>query len=99
MSTLQEKQKIEIEYWRDSQSERPESNSIHNIVNKLSEAAIFLNCLSKYKNQLSETGKVLELGAGQGWASCVYKRQFPNAEMITTDISKYAIMSLQKWEG
>ncbi len=98
MSEIELKQKIEVEFWRDSQDESPESNSIYNIVEKVSDAGVFLDCLKRYPDQLAIRGRVLELGAGQGWASCVYKRQFPYVEMITTDISPFAIMSLPKWE-
>lgn len=41
---------------------------------------------------------MLELGGGQGWAACVYKRLFSNAHVTFTDMSKYAVMSLPKWE-
>ncbi len=98
MSNIEAKQKIEIEFWRNSKDESPESDSIHNIVNKVSDAGVFLDCLKRYQNKLAVDGKVLELGAGQGWASCVYKRMFPKAHVTATDISEFAVMSLPKWE-
>ncbi len=98
MSNIELKQKIEIEFWRDSKKESPESNSLHNIVEKVSDAGILLDCLERYRDQLASHGRVLELGSGQGWASCVYKRCFPDVTMITTDISEFAVKSLPKWE-
>lgn len=98
MSNIEKKQKIEIEFWRDSKDESPESDSIHNIINKVSDAGVFLDCLKRHQNKLAITGKILELGAGQGWASCVYKRLFPKTHVTATDISEFAIMSLHKWE-
>ncbi len=98
MSNIEAKQKIEIEFWRDSKDESPESDSIYNIINKVSDAGVFLDCLKRHENKLAISGKILELGAGQGWASCVYKRIFPRTHVTVTDISEFAIMSLHKWE-
>jgi SAM-dependent methyltransferase len=92
------RQEIENEFWRSDPRESPESNSIGNIINKVSEAAIFLDCLDSAQAELSHPIKVLELGAGQGWASCLVKRQFPQTHVTATDISEYAIKSLGKWE-
>lgn len=98
MSNIESKQKIEIEFWRDSEQESPESESILNIINKASDAGVFLDCLNRHHDKLATIGNILELGAGQGWASCVYKRFFPNAHVTATDISEFAIRSLHKWE-
>ena len=98
MSDNEAKQKIEIEFWRDSEHESPEADSIHNIVNKVSDAGVFLDCLNRHQKELITNGRVLELGGGQGWASCVYKKLFPNAHVTATDISEFAVMSLPKWE-
>jgi len=98
MPRIEEKQKIEIEYWRDSKAEAPDAYSIENVVDKMAEARVFLDCISRHRSELVSHGRVLELGGGQGWASCLYKRLFPAVHSITTDISEYAIMSLPKWE-
>lgn len=92
------RQRREIEYWRDSPRERPESDSVENIVNKASEAAILLDLLEVYRADFGRAGDILELGGGQGWASCIVKRQYPNARVRITDISGYALASLPKWE-
>jgi len=98
VSDIEEKQKIEIEFWRDSNHESPEADSIHNIINKASFFRVLMDCFSRHATKLSSNGSVLELGSGQGWASCLYKRLHPNAHMTVTDISRYAIMSLPTWE-
>lgn len=96
---IEEKQNIEIAYWRDSIDESPNSDSVTNIVNKMTEAAIFLDCLKKYHAELSATGRVLELGCGQGWATCLYKKTFPGAHVTATDLSSFAVASIPKWEA
>ena len=95
---ITEKQKSEIEYWRDSEHESPESDSIYNIINKMGEAVVFVDCINRYLDRFRVAEKILEIGAGQGWASCIYKRMFPKAHITTTDISPFAIKSLEKWE-
>lgn len=92
------KQKIEVEFWRDSRHESPEADSVLNMLKKSREALIFLEGLKRHRKKISKKGRVLELGAGQGWGACVYKRLFPRAHVTATDISQYAVMSLPKWE-
>jgi len=97
-SNLSNQQRIEIEFWRDSLAERPEADSIDNIINKVSEAGIFINLARDYANDFSQSTRVLELGSGQGWASCIIKRLFPHVHITATDISEYAVASINKWE-
>lgn len=97
-SDLYERQRREIEYWRDSPHERPESISIENLVNKASEAGILLDLLQLYDEDFARARDVLELGGGQGWASCIVKKKYPSARVRTTDISSYAVASVPKWE-
>jgi len=98
MTNIDLKQQVEIEFWRVSETESPESDSLQNIVAKLTDANILLDALERYKEQLSVNGKVLELGGGQCWASCIYKRLYPKAFVTGTDISPFAVQSLSKWE-
>lgn len=95
---LFDKQQIEIEHWKNAEGESPASHSVENLINKFSDAGIFLEILRKYSHQLNMDGVFLELGAGQGWASCLLKSQYPNAKVIATDISPYAVESIKKWE-
>lgn len=95
---LKEKENIEVVFWRDSVRERPDSDSVENIVDKAGDAEIFIDCLTRHADAFADAKRILELGAGQGWASCVVKRYFPDAEVIATDISPYAVASVPKWE-
>jgi SAM-dependent methyltransferase len=95
---LREKQRIEIAYWKDSPAERPESDSIYNIVNKMTDVPVLLDCLHRYGEIFGNAGNILELGGGQGWASCVVKKLYPKASVAVTDISEYAVASVHKWE-
>jgi ubiquinone/menaquinone biosynthesis C-methylase UbiE len=98
MLPIEEKQKIEIEYWRDSPTEAPNAYSLENIADKMSDARVLLDCIYRHRSELASMGRVLEIGAGQGWASCLYKQMFPSVYAITTDISQFSLMSLPKWE-
>ena len=98
MTELAKARTIEIEYWRDAEHERPDVDSIHNIVNKMAEAAVLLDCLARCAPALSTTGRVLELGGGQGWSACVYKRLHPGAHVTTSDLSPFAVASRHRWE-
>jgi len=95
---LETKEKLEIDFWRNSPTENPGLNSIETIVDKMSDAVILLECLSQYRDIFSRATTVLELGAGQGWASCIVKRLYPRTKVTTTDISEYALASIHKWE-
>ncbi|MFZ5532222.1 MAG: class I SAM-dependent methyltransferase [Pseudomonadota bacterium] len=96
---IEEKQRIEIAYWRDSIDESPNSDSVVTVVNKMTEAAIFLDCMKMYHAEVSPAGRVVELGCGQGWASCIYKKMFPEADVTATDLSGFAVASISKWEA
>jgi hypothetical protein len=48
---IAEKQKIEIDFWKKSKTESSDldSLSLDNIINKISEAGILLDCIKKYE--------------------------------------------------
>jgi SAM-dependent methyltransferase len=93
-----DRQSIEIEYWRNASDESPETDSVANVINKVGDAPVFLSCLQPYYKGQADGQRILELGGGQGWASCLLKRLYPSVHVTTTDISPYAIMSVPKWE-
>lgn len=93
-----ERQRREIEFWRDSPLESPQADSVENIVNKMSEAAILLDLLRIHQWDFARAHDILELGGGQGWASCLVKKKYPSARVNISDISWYALASLPKWE-
>jgi hypothetical protein len=45
---VETKELIEIDYWRSSREESPEADSVSNIINKVSDAANFLDCLGRF---------------------------------------------------
>jgi ubiquinone/menaquinone biosynthesis C-methylase UbiE len=93
-------QKREIEYWRDSEHESPESDSIYNTINKMSDVSVFMEAMERYRPLFAKpAARILELGGGQGWGTCLVKRLFPDAHVTLTDISPFAIQSARKWEG
>lgn len=95
---LADRQEIEIEYWRLSSEESPDSESISNIINKVGDAQVFLDCFRRHYREPRDGQRILELGGGQGWASCLVKRLHPTLHVTATDISPYAVMSVPKWE-
>jgi SAM-dependent methyltransferase len=95
---LEEKERLEIDFWRDSETEGPGVFSVENLVNKLSEARWLLPLLERYRPVFESSQRVLELGGGQGWAACLLQSVYPNLSITTTDISSYAVESLPMWE-
>src|SRR4030095_3737912 len=101
MDRLASLQQQEIDYWRESEHERPDSDSIHNLVNKMSDVPVFMDVLRRYQDVFRKAGpvRVLELGGGQGWSACLIKRLYPSAQVTLTDISPFAVQSARKWEA
>lgn len=95
---IQEKERIEIDFWKNSPTESPTSDSLENIIAKFSESRILLEKVEFFHSYFQNATTVLELGAGQGWASCMIKRLFPHLHITTSDISEHAIASISKWE-
>jgi len=93
-----EQEKKEIEFWKNSEYESPSNFSIETVVYKLAEAKIFLEKIKKYEDFFKNSNNILEIGAGQGWASCILKKLYPHKNIYCSDISKYAIESLKHWE-
>lgn len=94
-------ERIESEYWRHSTASDPDPHSLGsltNTINKITDAGVFLHSLLPFRGVFERANSILELGAGQGWASCVVKRLFPRATVATTDISPWALASLPRWE-
>lgn len=98
MLTIEEKERIEIEFWRTSEHQKPGATSLDAIINKVKDAEVFLDLLQRYKRYFPTSGRILELGAGHAWASCVVKRYFPASHVIATDISPYALESARRWQ-
>jgi SAM-dependent methyltransferase len=95
---LSREQLIEVEFWRTSPTENPDTNAVENILHKCAEARLFLKEIRMYSNLFEQASVVLELGAGQAWASALVKREFPHLVIYASDISPYAVRSVVKWE-
>lgn len=93
----EERNRLEIEYWRDSAEEHPGPLTVPNMMNKMFDAARFVEFFGTYGKLFR--GNVLELGAGQGWASALVKKLVPQAHVVATDISEFAIASVPEWEN
>jgi SAM-dependent methyltransferase len=98
MNSFSAEQRVEVEFWRTSPTENPESNAVENILHKCSEARILLRELRMHSHFFEPAEVVLELGAGQAWASALLKREFPHLVVYASDISPYAVSSVGKWE-
>jgi SAM-dependent methyltransferase len=98
MGKIEEKEEIEINFWKDSASESPAVFTIGNLFNKMGEAPIFYNKVKRYHRYFEKAPSILELGAGQGWASCIVKYLYPGATLHASDISPFAIESIKYWE-
>jgi ubiquinone/menaquinone biosynthesis C-methylase UbiE len=98
MKSLEDRELSEITFWRDNGHERPEADSIGNLINKMTDCAVFVDVIEKFSDCFRSSNTVLEIGGGQGWASCALKKIYPHLKVILTDISKYAIESKHKWE-
>jgi SAM-dependent methyltransferase len=95
-----ENQRKENEFWRTSPLENPLVFTIENMLNKMVEARKLLAKLNNYKFLLQGRKNILELGGGQGWASCILKKYYLNnsALVISSDLSMYAVQSKKSWE-
>lgn len=99
MMDLDKKEKIEIEYWQETRFENPRVFTASNFLNKTNEARHLHYKLGKYKEHIKGKKNILEIGAGQGWASCFMKRfVLKQSHFTVTDISPHAIEGLKFWE-
>lgn len=93
-----EKERREIDFWATSELESPETFSIKSFVHKMAEAPILLDKLTERAAEFERADAILELGGGQGWASCILKSLYPEKRILCSDISKYALRSTPRWE-
>lgn len=89
---------IERQFWESDPFERPGVDTLENLLNKSVDAAIFNDIVSRYAATFQAASSVLELGGGQGWASCLVKRRFPTARVTVSDAVDAAIAGRGIWE-
>lgn len=92
--SVEEMQRIELALWDELRSQ----DWLGNLSNKLSELRWLMPKFSSYNRQFRDASAVLELGGGEGWASCVVKRLYPEIHVTASDISDSAISGIDKWE-
>jgi ubiquinone/menaquinone biosynthesis C-methylase UbiE len=92
--SIEEIQSIELALWDVHKNE----DWLANLSNKLSELRWLMPKFKSYDQQFRNATTVLELGAGEGWSSCVVKRLYPTLHVIATDMSDAAISGIGKWE-
>jgi SAM-dependent methyltransferase len=92
--SIEEAQAIELALW----DRLKDQNWLDNLANKLSELRWLLPKFSLYEEKFRSAQSVLELGGGEGWASCVVKRLYPEHSVAASDISPSAISGIDKWQ-
>lgn len=85
-------------FWSTDPHERPGSDTLENLLNKTQDAAIFLGLVARFSREIREARRIVEIGGGQGWASCVLKRRAPDAEVTLTDAVPEALAGREIWE-
>ena len=94
--TVAERQAKELESWQKSEAVREPLNYLVTSLSKT--APSFVELLDRYESDFKRGQDILELGAGQGWASCLVKSRYPNARVVVTDFSPDAIAHVPTWE-
>jgi ubiquinone/menaquinone biosynthesis C-methylase UbiE len=92
--SVEEMENIEIAVWE----KLKDLAWLDNLSNKMSELRWLWPKFSLYDQHFQKAQAVLELGGGEGWASCVVKHLYPNAWVAASDISESAISSIGRWE-
>ncbi len=89
---------IERRFWETDPFERPGVDTLENILNKGVDAATFNDIVSHYQGLFAAATSIVEIGGGQGWASCIVKRRFPAAHVTLTDAVEAAVAGRRIWE-
>lgn len=89
---------VETTFWESDPFERPGADAVENIVNKGIEAAIFREIHGAFAEVFGGAQRIVEVGGGQGWASCLVKRLHPQAHVTTTDAVPAAVSGRAIWE-
>ena len=88
----------QIAFWEHSPDESPNADSLEALARKFNESRVFLEKLKAFSDLFLSATDILELGAGQCWASCMVKRQIPTARVVASDLAPAAVASAHKWE-
>jgi len=93
-----ERERREIEVWRTPGLEVSASNWIENFLDQAGDAKVFWEKLGEYRNYFEGSGRIVEVGAGQGWAVCILKKLWPEKKIHATDIAPGALSASRLWE-
>jgi len=86
----------ELRFWADDPRYNRASGLWENLKVKAGELRIFEELLPLLSP--APGLRMLELGAGQGWASLMLKRNHPACEVHASDVSPEAMLGAEKWE-
>ncbi len=90
--------RVESHFWETDPFERPGADTLENLLNKSLDASIFHEIVAHYAHRFAAARDIVELGGGQGWASCVVKRMYPAASVTLTDAVPAAVAGRVLWE-
>src|SRR4051812_569172 len=83
-----------------SPDERPGAFSLGLLTHKMGEARVLLEKLAAFRGLFERADRIVELGAGQGWASCAIAHEIGASghTIVATDIASDAVVSHKQWE-
>ena len=93
---LATKEQMEIDAWRDSPTEAPETDTVENLINKLSDAQVFMECLGRHRDVFEGAESILELGAAMSGRLPGARRSARQAHRWTESAARDR--SVSKWE-
>jgi SAM-dependent methyltransferase len=88
----------ERRFWSTDPFERPGVDSLENFVNKAQDCGIFFSQIGEFRVLFERAKNIVEVGGGQGWASCLVKRMFDGASVHLTDAVDEAVAGHVIWE-
>jgi len=92
----------EREFWSTSEDERPGAFSLGLLTHKMGEARVLLEKLDAFRELFDNADTIVELGAGQAWASCAVAHELgaraTRPTIVATDIAFEAVVSHTQWE-
>ncbi|HEY1738230.1 MAG TPA: class I SAM-dependent methyltransferase [Acidimicrobiia bacterium] len=89
----------EREFWATSPEEQPGAFSLRLLTHKMGEARVLLEKLNAFRDVFAGAATIVELGAGQAWASCAVAHEFGDRHrIVATDIAFDAVVSHHRWE-
>jgi SAM-dependent methyltransferase len=97
-AAVREQISVETTFWENDPFERPGADTLENLLNKSVDATIFRGIVSEFAAEFGAARSIVELGGGQGWASCIVKRLFPTARVVLTDAVAAAVAGRTIWE-